>query len=141
MKKFSILIPVLLMGLVLSSCTVESSQGSSEEQEFLGKIARSYADSEEWWPEREVPSKKKGAPNIIIFLLDDTGFGQLGSFGGVINTPNIDKLAENGLRYNNFHTTALCSPSRATIMAGRYPHTIGLGSHSLTAMGFPDTLP
>jgi len=69
--------------------------------------------------------------------LDDTGFAQLGCFGGLIKTLNIDKLASNGLRYNNFHTTSLCSPSRATLMAGRNPHTIGLGSHALTAMGFP----
>ncbi len=55
----------------------------------------------------------------------------------MVPTPNIDKLAANGLRFNNFHTTSLCSPSRASIMAGRYPHTIGLGSHSLSAMGFP----
>ena len=65
------------------------------------------------------------------------GFAQVQSFGGIIETPNIDALAENGLRYNNFHTTALCSPSRATLMAGRNPHRIGLGSHALTAMGFP----
>lgn len=104
-------------------------------QEFKGKIGKRYEDSKEWWPSPTVPPK--GSPNVIIFLLDDTGFGQLGCFGGLIDTPNIDKLAGNGLRYNNFHTTALCSPSRATIMAGRYPHTIGLGSHSLTAMGFP----
>jgi arylsulfatase len=74
---------------------------------------------------------------VIVFLLDDTGFGHLGSFGGLIETPHIDQLANNGLRYNNFHTTALCSPSRASIMAGRNHHRIGLGSHSLTAMGFP----
>lgn len=69
--------------------------------------------------------------------MDDTGFGHLSSFGGLCETPNIDKLADDGVRYNNFHTTALCSPSRATIMAGRNHHRIGLGSHSLTAMGFP----
>ena len=74
---------------------------------------------------------------MVIFLLDDVGFAQVGSFGGLIETPNIDRLARNGLRYNNFHTTALCSPSRATLMAGRNPHSIGLGSHALTAMGFP----
>jgi arylsulfatase len=104
-------------------------------QEFKGKIAKKYKDSQEWWPE---PVKApKGAPNIIIFLLDDVGYAQLGCFGGLIQTPNIDRLAANGLRYNNFHTTALCSPSRACLMAGRFPHSIGLGSHSLTAMGFP----
>jgi arylsulfatase len=104
-------------------------------KEFKGKISRSYEESKEWWPEEVRPPE--GAPNVIIFLLDDVGFAQIGSFGGLINTPNIDKLAEDGLRFNNFHTTALSSPSRATLMAGRNPHSIGLGSHALTAMGFP----
>jgi len=104
-------------------------------QEFKGKIAKSYEESQEWWAEQIRPPK--GAPNVIIFLLDDVGFAQFGSFGGLIETPNIDRLANNGLRFNNFHTTALCSPSRATLMAGRNPHSIGLGSHALTAMGFP----
>jgi len=104
--------------------------------EFKGKIAKSYEESEEWWPPEVRPPE--GAPNVLILLLDDVGFAQLAqSFGGLIETPNIDRLAENGLRYNNFHTTALCSPSRATLMAGRNPHSIGLGSHALTAMGFP----
>jgi arylsulfatase A-like enzyme len=108
---------------------------AEEPQEFQGKIGRSYEESKEWWAPKVRPPE--GAPNVIIFLLDDTGFAQIESFGGLIKTPNIDKLAENGLRYNNFHTTALCSPSRATLMAGRNPHKIGLGSHALTAMGFP----
>ena len=103
--------------------------------EFKGKIARRYEDSQEWWPEPVTPPA--GAPNVIIFLLDDVGFAQIGCFGGLIETPNIDRLAANGLRYNNFHTTALCSPTRASLMAGRNPHSIGLGSHALTAMGFP----
>jgi len=103
--------------------------------EFKGKVAKSYQESEEWWPEPVLPPE--GAPNVIIFLLDDVGFAQVGSFGGLIETPNIDLLADGGLRYNNFHTTALCSPSRASLMAGRNPHAIGLGSHALTAMGFP----
>ena len=102
---------------------------------FEGVIAENYSDSQEWWADYKVP--KEDAPNVIIFLLDDVGFAQIGSFGGLINTPNIDNLASNGLRYNNFHTTALCSPSRASLMAGRNPHAIGLGSHALTAMGFP----
>ena len=103
--------------------------------EFKGKIAKTYEESEEWWAKKKRPPAD--APNVIIFLLDDVGFAQVGSFGGLIETPNIDQLADNGLRYNNFHTTALCSPSRATLMAGRNPHMIGLGSHALTAMGFP----
>ncbi|MEP3114362.1 arylsulfatase [Nisaea sp.] len=102
---------------------------------FGGVIAREYENSREWWPAD--PRPPEGAPNVIMFVLDDVGFAQVGSFGGLIETPNIDKLAYNGLRYNNFHTTALCSPSRASLMAGRFPHSIGLGSHALTAMGFP----
>lgn len=104
-------------------------------QVFKGKIGKSYAESEEWWPES--PKPKPGTPNVLIILLDDVGFAHIGSYGGLIATPNTDKLAADGLRYSNFHTTALCSPSRASLMAGRNPHKIGLGSHSLTAMGFP----
>ena len=107
----------------------------SGQPEFKGKIAKRYEDSKEWWAPEDRPPK--GAPNVLILLLDDVGFAQIGSFGSLINTPNIDQLAENGLRFNNFHTTALSSPSRATLMAGRNPHSIGLGSHALTAMGFP----
>jgi arylsulfatase len=118
-------------------------QGEAEEsesfkkygQEFKGKIAKSYEESEEWWP--STPKPPKGTPNVLLILLDDTGFGHLGSFGGLTETPHIDALATDGLRYTNFHTTALCSPSRASIMAARNHHRIGLGSHSLTAMGFP----
>jgi arylsulfatase len=126
--------------IILGMSSLAVAQGDSESfrkygQEFEGKIAESYEESEEWWPSTTKPPA--GTPNVIIFLLDDTGFGHLGSFGGLIETPHIDSLAENGLRYNNFHTTALCSPSRAAIMAARNHHRIGLGSHSLTAMGFP----
>ena len=104
---------------------------TKEVEGFGGVIAERYEDSKEWWAPRKRPPE--GAPNVIIFLLDDVGFAQVKSFGGLIETPNIDRLAAGGLRYNNFHTTALCSPSRATLMAGRNPHTIGLGSHALTA--------
>ena len=128
---------LLAIGFFLLGCVsfAPSRQAEKVSPEFGGKIARSYADSEEWWPKKQRPPE--GAPNVIIFLLDDTGFAQIASFGGLIETPNIDRLAEGGLRYNNFHTTALCSPSRASLMAGRNPHSIGLGSHALTAMGFP----
>jgi arylsulfatase len=104
-------------------------------QEFKGKIGRTYEESVEWYPEPTKP--KPGTPNVLIIYLDDVGFAQYGCFGGLINTPNIDALAADGLRYNNFHTPALCSPSRAALMAGRNTHKIGFGSHALTAMGFP----
>jgi arylsulfatase len=106
-----------------------------EVEGFGGVIAERYEDSQEWWPEEPRPAED--APNVLLILLDDVGFAQIGSFGGLINTPNIDRLAANGLRFNNFHTGALCSPSRAALMAGRNTHSIGLGSHALTAMGFP----
>jgi arylsulfatase len=134
----------LLASLLIVGCASTTDNGGggdapaeteSFKVEFKGKIAKKYEDSEEWWPED--PRPPEGAPNVIVFLLDDTGFAQIGSFGGLIETPNIDRLAAGGLRYNNFHTTALCSPSRASLMAGRFPHSIGLGSHALTAMGFP----
>ena len=142
-KRSSSAAACLLVAFTIGACAqqggtqdeVESEAFAKYGQEFEGKIAKSYAESEEWWPSS--PKPPEGTPNVIVFLLDDTGFGHIGSFGGLIDTPNIDRLGENGLRYNNFHTTALCSPSRATIMAGRNHHRIGLGSHSLTAMGFP----
>jgi arylsulfatase A-like enzyme len=104
-------------------------------QEFNGKIAKTYEDSTEWWPKAKVPPG--GTPNVLVINLDDVGFGHLGAFGGVIETPNIDALAAGGLRYTNFHSTALCTPSRAALLAGRNHHRIGMGGHSLTAMGFP----
>ena len=125
----------LAAGLLLASTIAPGHCAAGEPPEFKGKIAREYENSKEWWPPEVRPPE--GAPNVIIFLLDDVGFAQVGSFGALIDTPNIDKLADNGLRFNNFHTTALCSPSRASLMAGRNPHAIGLGSHALTAMGFP----
>jgi arylsulfatase len=129
---------ISVIAMILVGCNTPKEQKKSSvdiANAFEGKIAKTYAESEEWWPEKKRPPED--APNVIIFLLDDVGFAQVGSFGGLIETPNIDKLSANGLRYNNFHTTALCSPSRATLMAGRNPHMIGLGSHALTAMGFP----
>src|SRR6478736_9471169 len=69
-----------------------------------------------------------GAPNVLIVLLDDAGFAASSAFGGVINTPTAERLAANGLRYNRFHTTALCAPSRAALLTGRNHHTVGMGT-------------
>lgn len=107
----------------------------ADEQEFKGVIAKQYEASTEWWP--KPVTAPIDAPNVLVVVLDDVGYAQIGSFGGLIATPNIDALAEKGLRFSNFHTTALCSPSRAALLAGRNHHSVGLGSHSLTAMGFP----
>lgn len=79
-----------------------------------------------------------GGPNVVVVLLDDLGFAQLGCYGSDISTPNIDALAAGGLRYNNFHTTALCSPTRAALLSGRHPHAVGLRSVLNADMGFPN---
>ncbi len=134
----SLLALVALLGTLAARAADNETEDESFKrygQVFKGKIGKTYAESQEWYPETTKP--KPGTPNVLIILLDDVGFAQYGSFGGLIKTTNIDALAADGLRYNNFHTTALCSPSRATLMAARNPHRIGLGSHALTAMGFP----
>src|SRR5262245_65727040 len=68
-----------------------------------------------------------GAPNVLVILLDDTGFGATSTFGGPVATPTFDRLADNGLRYTRFHTTALCAPTRAALLSGRNHHTVGMG--------------
>jgi hypothetical protein len=77
------------------------------------------------------------APNVVIVLIDDMGFGSASTFGGPIGTPTLDSLAQNGLRYNNFHTTALCSPTRAALKAGRNHHTVNMGFITEMATGLP----
>src|SRR3954454_14785269 len=82
---------------------------------------------------RPVPT----APNVVMIVLDDLGFGQLGGFGSGIETPAMDRLAANGLRYNPFHVTSLCSPTRACLMTGRNHHAVGMGFLTDLPMGFP----
>lgn len=102
---------------------------------FEGRIGRFLPDSQESWPGR--PSPPKDAPNVLIWLIDDAGFGLLSAFGGLVGTPNLDRLAAQGLKYTNFHSTPLCSPSRVALLTGRYPHNAHMGSHGGTSMGFP----
>ena len=87
------------------------------------------------WP--EPPRAPDGAPNVIVFVLDDVGYGQLSSFGGLVETPVLDGLAANGLRYTNMHTTALCSPSRGAIITGRNHHALGLAAITELSTGYP----
>ena len=93
-------------------------------QPFEGKIGRTLADSEPWFP--EAPHPGEDAPNVIIALLDDTGFAQFGSYGSEIDTENVDALASNGLQFTNFHVTPLCSPTRASLLTGRSQHAVGM---------------
>src|ERR1700716_3517437 len=77
------------------------------------------------------------APNVVVILLDDTGFAQLGAFGSDVATPHMDRLASEGLRYNRFHVTALCSPTRASLLTGRNHHAVGVGFLVDLPMAFP----
>jgi arylsulfatase A-like enzyme len=97
-------------------------------------IGRTTTDSVPWFPPRARPA---GAPNVVVVLLDDTGFAQLGPFGSDIETPTIDRLAAEGLCYQRFHVTALCSPSRASLLTGRNHHAVGMGFLCDTPTGFP----
>jgi arylsulfatase A-like enzyme len=102
---------------------------------FPGVIGRTAADSMAAWP--MPPIAPPGAPNVVIIVLDDVGFAQLGCYGSDIPTPNIDRLAAEGLRFRNFHTTAMCSPTRAALLTGRNPHTTGMGGITEVSMGYP----
>ncbi|MVO98058.1 arylsulfatase [Paenibacillus lutrae] len=111
-------------------------QTNSAQTSFQGVIGRTVQDSVPWWPER--PKAPEGAPNVVYIVLDDTGFSHLGCYGSDISTPNIDKLAEGGLRYSNFHTTAICSPTRASLLTGRDAHSVGLSFVALSDTGYPN---
>lgn len=106
-----------------------------EAGEFRGRIGRYWWESEPWWPPE--PRAPKGSPNVVLIVLDDVGFAQLGCFGSDIDTPSLDRLAAHGLRFTNFHTTALCSPTRAALLTGRNHHACGMGRVIELAAGFP----
>jgi arylsulfatase A-like enzyme len=102
---------------------------------FPGRMGRTMEESDPAWPAPE--RARKGAANVLFIVIDDTGFGQLGCYGGGINTPNIDKLAKNGLLYTNMHTTALCSPSRSCMLTGRNHHSNAMACITEGSTGFP----
>ncbi len=106
--------------------------------EFDGSIGRTVADSRAWFGER--PHPPDGAPHVVVVLLDDTGFAQLGCFGSDIDPPHIDALAAGGLRYTNFHVTPLCSPTRAALLTGRANHAVGMRTVANIRTGFPNQL-
>jgi arylsulfatase len=110
---------------------------AQDAQPYQGVVGRTLAESKEWWPE---PVKAPaGAPNVVWILIDDVGYGAAGTFGGLIQTPTFDSLAANGLRYTNFHTTAICAPTRSALLTGRNSasvHESGF-SHTVMSAGFP----
>jgi arylsulfatase A-like enzyme len=106
-----------------------------EPGEFEGTIRDDFDGSVPWWPERRRPAP--GSPNVVLVVLDDVGFAQLGCFGSDIHTPVIDRLSGAGLQFTNFHTTALCSPTRSCLLTGRNHHSNGMGRVVELATGFP----
>lgn len=102
---------------------------------YGGKVGRTFADSTPWWPPQvKAPA---GAPNIVFVFLDDVGFGDFGCFGSEIATPNIDRLAANGLRLSGYTTVPMCLPARAALLTGQNPHAVGCGWQNTTDPGFP----
>jgi arylsulfatase len=136
-----LLIPVSLVFVLLTGCSTQpGSQQAQEilpkpEGEFKGKMERLVKDSTSDFPKGvEAP---KGAPNVLLILTDDVGFGAASTFGGPIQTPTFQRLADNGLKYNMYHTTALCSPTRAALIAGRNHHSCASGNITEFATGYP----
>lgn len=118
-----------------ATTTIDGKQLPAPPQPFGGTIKDVAQQSKPYWPARVVPPK--GAPNVLLIITDDAGFGVSSTFGGVIPTPALDRIAAHGLRYTNFHSTALCSPTRAALITGRNHHSVGFGVISEQATGFP----
>ena len=118
-----------------ATTTISGKQLPPPDPKFGGVIKEKASESKAWWPPRVVPPK--GAPNVLLIMTDDVGFGAPGTFGGVVPTPAMDRIARNGLRYTNFHSTSLCSPSRAALITGRNHHVAGFGVVGEIATGFP----
>ncbi|MEN8711747.1 MAG: arylsulfatase [Arenicellales bacterium] len=123
------------LGSPSATTTISGKQLPPPEPEYGGVIKNDALSSKPWWAPRIVPPKQ--APNVLLIITDDAGFAVPSTFGGVIPTPTLDRVANNGLRYNNIHSTALCSPTRAALITGRNHHSVGFGVISEQATGFP----
>jgi arylsulfatase A-like enzyme len=124
-----------VLGSPDATTTIPGQQLPPPDPKFGGVIKDRASESTPWWPPRVVPAK--GAPNVLLIMTDDQGFGAPSTFGGVIPTPSMDRIAKEGLRYTNFHSTSLCSPTRAAIITGRNHHSVGYGVVGEIATGYP----
>ncbi len=124
-----------ILGSASATTTLDGKQMPPPDPKFGGVIKEKASESKAWWAPRVVPPK--GAPNVLLIMTDDSGFGAPGTFGGVVPTPALDRIARNGLRYTNFHSTSLCSPTRAALITGRNHHVAGFGVVGEIATGFP----
>src|SRR5215472_12750139 len=118
-----------------ATASIDGRQLPAPDLKFGGVIKENAGQSKAWWAPRVVPPK--GAPNVLLIMTDDVGFGAPGTFGGVIPTPALDRIAKAGLRYTQFHSTSLCSPTRAALITGRNHHSSGFGNIAEVATGFP----
>ena len=118
-----------------ATTTIDGKQLPPPDPKFGGVIKDTAADSKPYWPPSVVPPK--GAPNVLLIMTDDQGYGVTSTFGGVIPTPAMDRIAKAGLRYTEFHSTALCSPTRAALITGRNHHSVGTGMIAEMATGYP----
>jgi arylsulfatase len=113
-----------------------SNADATPDGRFEGRIGTTWQTSTPWWPSPALP--REGAPNVVVVLFDDVGFGSFGCYGAEIETPTIDALASQGLRYNAFHVTPLCSPTRAALITGRNHHSVGMAFLANADSGFPN---
>jgi arylsulfatase len=123
------------MGSPGATTTISGKQLPPPDPKFAGVIREKASESKAWWAPRVVPPKR--APNVLLIMTDDVGFGAPGTFGGVVPTPALDRIAKSGLRYTNFHSTSLCSPTRAALITGRNHHVAGFGVVGEIGTGFP----
>ena len=140
LKRLSKLLTIGLITICITSCNTSSEknkESKSSTPEFKGKIALDIRDSEPDWGPYTPKKAPEGAPNVLFILYDDTGLGAWSPYGGAINMPTMNKLAENGIIYTQWHTTALCSPTRSTIQTGRNHHLNGMAAITEGANGFP----
>ncbi len=124
-----------VLGSPSATTTISGKQLPPPDPKFGGVIKEKASDSKPWWQPRVVPPK--GAPNVLLIMTDDCGFGAPSTFGGVVPTPALDRIAKMGLRYTQFHSTALSSPTRAALITGRNHHVSGFGVVGEAATGFP----
>src|SRR5438046_14212 len=123
------------LGSPSATTTIDGKQLPPPDPKFGGVIKDSAVDSKPYWPPTVVPPK--GAPNVLLIMTDDQGYGVYSTFGGVIPTPAMDRIAKAGLRYTQLHSTALCSPTRAALITGRNHHSVGFGVIGEVSTGFP----
>ena len=123
------------LGSPSATINIDGKMLPPEPMPFGGVINETLSGSKSWWPPRVVPPQ--GAPNVLLIMTDDQGYGVSSTFGGVIPTPALDRVANAGLRYTQFHSTALCSPTRAALITGRNHHEVGFGVVTELSTGFP----